>query len=82
MSERKGKNILFINAIFEGDITGVVEIIKDLISLGNTVTSYILNSFADLLKNTGAKLIIYYLDKRDIPPKGGGGPPQLLLICF
>ena len=39
--------------------------------MGHTVTCYILDSFADRLKNTGAKLIIYHIDKSDIrlPPK-------------
>ena len=71
MSERKGKNILFINGIFEGHITGVIEIIKDLVSLGYSITCYILDSFADRFKKTGAKLIIYHIDKSDIrlPPK-------------
>ena len=71
MSERKGKNILFINGIFEGHISGIVELLKDLVSLGHTVTCYILDSFVDRLKNTGAKLIIYHIDKSDIrlPPK-------------
>ena len=66
MSEKKGKKIVFINGIFEGHITGVIEIIKDLISLGHTVTCYILDSFADRLINTGAKLITYQIDKSDI----------------
>ena len=66
MSERKGKNILFINGIFEGHLSGIVEVVKDLVSLGHTVTCYILDSFADRLKNTGAKLKIYHIDKSDI----------------
>ena len=71
MSERKGKNILFISGIFEGHISGIVEVVKDLVSLGHSVTFNILDSFSDRLKNTGAKLIIYHIDKSDIrlPPK-------------
>jgi len=60
---KKKKKYLIINGIFEGHITGIVEIIKDLVSLGHSITCYILDSFADRLKKTGSKLIIYHIDK-------------------
>ena len=53
MSERKGKNILFISGIFEGHISGIVEVVKDLVSLGHSVTFNILDSFSDRLKKLG-----------------------------
>ena len=44
MSVSKGKNILFINGVFEGHINGiVVEIIEDLVSLEHNVTCYVLD---------------------------------------
>lgn len=80
MSESKGKNILFINGVFEGHVNGVTEIIKDLVSLGHNVTCYVINSFEEKLKRTGAKLKTYYIDRNSIklPPDA----PQLAINLY
>ena len=54
-----------------GHFTGDVEIIKLLVSLGYNVTYYILDTFAERLKNTGAKIEVYNIDRSDfdkLPP--------------
>lgn len=59
------KNILVINGLFHGHFTGSVEIVKQLVSMGYNVTCYVLDTFADRIKNTGAKLEILKLDLSD-----------------
>ena len=80
MSVSKGKNILFINGIFEGHVSGVVEIIKDLVSLGHNVTCYVIDNFEEKLKKTGAKLKKYSIDISDIklPPQA----PKMAINVF
>ena len=71
MEEKKPKNILMVNGILHGHFTGTVEIVKELVSLGHNVTCYVLDEFADRLKDIGAKLIVYSIDKSDfnkLPP--------------
>ena len=80
MSVSKGKNILFINGVFEGHVSGVVEIIKDLVSLGHNVTCYVIDNFEEKLKKTGAKLKKYSIDISDIklPPQA----PKMAINVF
>lgn len=65
MEDKKGKNILFIIGVFEDNIPGSIEIIKDLIDLGHNITCYILYEFSEKLKETGAKIKSYKIDKSD-----------------
>lgn len=54
-----------------GHFTGDVEIIKLLVSLGYNVICYVLDTFAERLKNTGAKIEVYNIDRSDfdkLPP--------------
>ena len=71
MDTKKSKNILFITGVLHGHFTGDVEIIKQLVSLGYNVTCYVLDTFAERLKNSGAKLQVLNVDRSDfkkIPP--------------
>ena len=74
MESKKGKNILFIIGVFEDNIPGAIEIIKDLIDLGHTITCYILEEFLDKIKETGAKIKTIKIDKSDFSKY----PPLLL----
>ena len=65
MESKKGKNILFIIGVFEDNISGAIEIIRDLVDLGNTITCYILDELSEKLKETGAKIKSYKIDKSD-----------------
>ena len=79
MSSNKQKNILFIPGVLHGHFTGDVEIIKLLVSLGYNVTCWVLDIFAERLKNTGAKIEVYEIDRSDfnkLPP----GVPKLLIM--
>ena len=71
MEEKKHKNILMVNGVLHGHFTGNVEIVRELVSLGHNVTCYVLDEFADRLKDIGAKLVVYSIDKSDfnkLPP--------------
>ena len=68
MSTQKGKNILVLMGLFDGHIPGMIEIIKDLTSLGHNVTCYILDKFKDRLKNTGTKLKVFSIPPINVPP--------------
>jgi MGT family glycosyltransferase len=74
MENKKGKNILFVIGVFEDNIPGAIEIIKDLIDLGHTITCYILEEFSDKIKETGAKIKTIKIDKSDFSKY----PPLLL----
>jgi MGT family glycosyltransferase len=63
MSTKNGKNILVLMGLFDGHIPGMIEIVKDLTSLGHNVTCYVLDKFKDRVKDTGAKLKVF-----TIPP--------------
>ena len=63
MSTKNGKNILALMGIFHGHVPGMIEIVKDLTSLGHNVTCYVLDKFKDRVKDTGAKLKVF-----TIPP--------------
>ena len=63
MSTQNGKNILVLVGLFDGHIPGMIEIVKDLTSLGHNVTCYVLDKFKDRVKDTGAKLKVF-----TIPP--------------
>ena len=63
MEDKKHKNILVINGALQGHFTGSVEIVRELVSLGHNVTCYVLDQFADRLKNIGVKIVEYTVDK-------------------
>ena len=63
MENKKNKNILFIAGLLDEMIPSIIEIIKELISLGHNVTCYNLDKFTESLKETGAKLKPYPIDK-------------------
>ena len=63
MENKKNKNILFIAGVLDEMIPSIIEIIKELISLGHNVTCYNLDKFTESLKETGAKLKPYPIDK-------------------
>ena len=68
----QSKKILVVNGIFDGHFTGSVEIVRDLVSLGHNVTCYVLDEFANRLKDIGAKLVIIQIDRSDfnkLPPQ-------------
>ena len=69
MSDKKIKNILVLAGVFDGHIPGIFEIVKDLKNLGHNVTCYVLDSFENRLKPTGAKLIPIYVGKIELPPE-------------
>ena len=72
LENKKSKNILVINGILHGHFIGSVEIVRELVSYGYNVTCYVLDQFADRLKNVGAKIVVYNVDRSDfkklIPP--------------
>jgi MGT family glycosyltransferase len=68
MSTQNGKNILVLMGLFDGHIPGMIEIVKDLTSLGHNVTCYILDKFKDRLKNTGTKLKVFSIPPINVPP--------------
>ena len=68
MSTQNGKNILVLIGLFDGHIPGMIEIVKDLTSLGHNVTCYILDKFKDRLKNTGTKLKVFSIPPINVPP--------------
>ena len=47
------KNILALMGIFDGHIPGMIEIVKDWVSLGHNVTCYVLDKFENRLKIQG-----------------------------
>ena len=63
------KNILVINGILHGHFTGSVEVVKQLVSFGFEVTCYVLDTFADRIKNVGAKIETLNLDLSDFKEK-------------
>ena len=72
MEDKKSKTILVISGLLHGHFTGSVEIVRELVSYGYNVTCYVLDQFADRMKNTGAKIVVYKVDRSDfkkiIPP--------------
>ena len=60
MEDKKPKNILVINGALQGHFTGSVEIVRELVSLGHNVTCYVLDEFADRLKNFKNTLICVF----------------------
>ena len=76
-----GKNILFIPAPFDGHITGLVEPIKDLISLGHNVTIYLLDKYEPRLKHSGAKLKLFSYGKIELSPKAPQMAKHILILC-
>ena len=63
MEEKKPKNILYIDVLYENSIISSIEFIKDLISLGHNITCYILDELESLYKSTGAKVKTFHIDK-------------------
>ena len=56
MSNQTKKNILFLAGAFDGHIPSSIQVLKDLISLGHSVTCYVLDKFENRLKVAGVKL--------------------------
>ena len=59
------KNILVVNGILHGHFTGSVEIVRELVSLGHNVTCYVIDQFGDRIKDVGAKVVVYNIDRSD-----------------
>ena len=59
------KNILVVNGILHGHFTGSVEIVRELVSLGHNVTCYVIDQFGDRIKDVGAKIVVYNIDRSD-----------------
>lgn len=68
MLNRTGKNILVLVGVFDGHIPGIIEVIKDLKSLGHNLTCYVLDKYEERLKLTGARLITYSTGEIVLPP--------------
>ena len=68
MSSQNGKKVLALMGVFEGHITGIVEIIKDLTTLGHSVTCYVLDKYKDRLENTNAKQKVFSLPPIKMDP--------------
>lgn len=66
MENRNPKNILVVCGIQQGHFTGSVEIIRELSSLGHSITCYAFDEYKERLKNTGAKVIAYNIDREEI----------------
>ena len=66
MENRIPKNILVVCGIQQGHFTGSVEIIRELSSLGHSITCYVFGEYKERLKNTGAKVIAYNIDREEI----------------
>ena len=64
--------------VFEGHVTGIIEVIKDLKSLGHNVTCYALDKYEERLKLTGARLITYSIGEIVLPPN----VPEFARFCF
>jgi len=66
------KNILVVSGILHGHFTGSVEIVRELVSLGHNVTCYVIDQFGERMKDVGAKVVIYNVDRSDfskiLPP--------------
>ena len=67
MSNKNGKNILYLAMVFEGHIPGAIQVINDLVSLGHNVTCYTLDTFENRLKKTGVKLKPISVGKISLP---------------
>ena len=59
------KNILVVSGILHGHFTGSVEIVRELVSLDHNVTCYIIDEFGERMKDVGAKVVIYNVDRSD-----------------
>ena len=66
MEKNKTKNILLVSVIQPGHFTGTVEIVRELLSLGHNVTCYVLDEYEERMKDTGAKVIAYKVDRNEI----------------
>ena len=66
------KNILVVSGILHGHFTGSVEIVRELVSLGHNVTCYVIDQFGERMKDVGAKVVVYNVDRSDfskiLPP--------------
>jgi MGT family glycosyltransferase len=82
MEDKKSKNILMVNGILHGHFTGSVELVKELLALGHKVTCYVLDEFEERIKDVGAKIVVYHVDKnalkKEIPP----GAPSAALVSI
>lgn len=78
MSEKKDKKILFIVGFFDGHIPGQIEMAKELVSLGYSITCYVPDKFEKRFKNTGAKLKVFTIGKIVLPPEA----PPLAINAF
>ena len=68
MEDKKPKNILVVNGILHAHFTVSVEIVRDLVLLGHNVTCFVLDEFEDRIKDTGAKVISFSVDRSNFKP--------------
>ena len=78
MSDKTGKNILALMGALDGHIAGMIEILKDLVSLGHNVTCFVLEKFENRVKNIGAKLKIIPTPHIILPPNA----PKIAMNSF
>jgi hypothetical protein len=71
MEDKKPKNILVVNGILHAHFTVSVEIVRDLVLLGHNVTCFVSDEFKDRIKDVGAKVISYSIDKVNFTPPPG-----------
>ena len=67
MENKNPKNILVVCGIQQGHFTGSVEIIRELSSLGHSITCYVLSEYEERLKNIGVKVIAYEEIRKNMP---------------
>ena len=84
MENKKSKNILVVSGVLHGHFTGSVEIVRELSSLGHNVTVYVLDDFKDRMKDVGAKVISYIVDRSDykkfFPPQAPPAAANIILF--
>lgn len=82
MENKKCKNILVVSGIQRGHFTGSVEIVRELSSLGHNVTCYVLDEYEERMKNVGAKVVAYKVDRDEIKKKKPENAPPFFENIF
>ena len=78
MSDKTGKNILALMGVYDGHISGMIEIVKDLVSLGHNATCYVLEKYENRVKKSGAKLKVIPNPEIKLPPQA----PQVAMAAY